>query len=391
MSEAVFGMTPHPGLVAAANDGGNRIVKAEVFAAPIPFVRPFRQAKGLITQSETVFVRLEDAEGRVGWGEGYNVVIIYGRDHKAIYSAVANNLLAVVKGRTPIEVSGLVNAMDSTLPDNYDAKCAVEMALYDLLGKQLGVSLSELLGGRNSDEVPVVGALPMKSPEVEAAAARSYVSKGFKHLKLKVGEAHNWQIDVERILSVREAVGDDISMVADANANYDRRVALQVLSATEEAQLDHFEQPLQRNDIDGMAWLAANTSTPIAADESLHQLRDAMQIHKANAASAYILKLIKQGGIYRCRQMAEFASAVGVTVHMSGGTETSLAAAALLHLRATMPSVRGGVEYLFVLKEDVTTRSLAIGPQTAVPTGPGLGVEVDRNKLDRYIRQQQSA
>jgi L-alanine-DL-glutamate epimerase-like enolase superfamily enzyme len=123
---------------------------------------------------------------------------------------------------------------------------------------------------------------------------------------------------------------------------------------------------------------------PIAADESLRTLQDAVKISQANAASSYVLKLIKQGGMYRARQLAHFCQAVGSPVHISGGTELSCGRAAMLHLFSTLPNGAGAVEVTEVMADDICHERLPFAPMVRVPEGAGLGVTVDFGLLERF-------
>jgi muconate cycloisomerase len=382
-----LGLAAALGPAAAANalagDRSRTIVKAEAYAVPMPLVKPFRQAKGTVTHSDNVYVKLTDHDGRTGWGEGYNVPFLYGRGYQEIFRALTDFLLPILEGRSPVEFIGLSDRLDKALPANRDAKCAVDMALLDLLGHQLQLPVHTLLGGKVRNDVPTIGALPLDTPDAVASKAGQLVGQGFRHLKLKLGTPADWQSDVDRALAARDKVGSKISLVADANGIYNRRVALQVIKGVREARLDHFEQPVNGNDIESMAWLSAKSDTPIAADESLQTLGDAYEISRANAASAMVLKLIKHGGLYRSRQIAHFCRTRGLPVAVSGGTELSIGRAAMVHLHATIPNAAGAVELVDVISGDIAENPLALAPTLPVSDQPGLGITIDENKLEQ--------
>ncbi len=189
---AALGATTLPTSVLAATPSGSgrkkfKIVKAEAFAIPVPFIYPFKMAKGILTHSDTVYIRLEDEAGRVGWGETFSVPQIYARDHKTIHNDLTHYLLPALIGLDPVEISNAHNTMDRALPLCRDGKSGADMALYDLAGKQLGVSVSTLLGGAQRTEVPIIAALGIVSPEDAAASEKKYVAKGYTFLKLKMG------------------------------------------------------------------------------------------------------------------------------------------------------------------------------------------------------------
>ncbi|MCP3977977.1 MAG: hypothetical protein GY716_01420 [bacterium] len=187
--------------------------------------------------------------------------------------------------------------------------------------------------------------------------------------------------------AVRAAVGSDIEVKCDANASYNREDALKALHGARDAGLQHFEQPLAQHDIEGAAYLAQRTSIPICGDESLQTLRDAFNILKRDAASAMVLKLMKNGGMYRSQQIVALCSAIGVPCYLSSGTDLSLGTSALLHCYASTPGFAGALETADLLADDVAKSPLVRGPSMQVPTGAGLGVELDEQKVEKYRKK----
>ncbi len=384
---AALAATTLPTAVLAATHSGSgrkkfKIAKAEAFAIPMPFTHPFKMAKGTLTHSDTVYVRLEDEAGRVGWGETFNVPQIYARDHKTIHSDLSRYLLPALIGLDPVEIAKAHTVMDSALPICRDGKNGADMALYDLAGKQLGVSVSTLLGGAQVDEVPIIAVLGIVPPEKAAASAKKYVAKGHTYIKLKMGI--NWKEDAERAIAVRKAVGPDIILKGDANTAYKMDEALRFLDAVKEVGMQHMEQPIDQYDIKGAAFLAEHTSIPICADESLQILQDTFNILRADAATAMVLKLMKNGGMYRTKQIVDFCQGVGVPSYLSSGTDMSLSVAANLHCYAAVSGFEGALEVVNVLKDDVAKNPITWGAKMKVPTGPGLGIEIDEKKIEEY-------
>ena len=155
-----------------------KIAKAEAFAIPIPLTHPFKMAKGTITHSDHVYVCLEDEAGRVGWGETFNIPQIYARDHKTIHNDLTRYLLPALIGLDPLEFAKAHSVMDRALPVCRDGKSGADMALYDLAGKQLGVSVSALLGGAQVDEVPTIGTIGIAPLEKQQLPQKNLSKKG---------------------------------------------------------------------------------------------------------------------------------------------------------------------------------------------------------------------
>jgi L-alanine-DL-glutamate epimerase-like enolase superfamily enzyme len=359
-----------------------RIQRAEAIALPIPLKHSFKMAKGTITHSNHVYVRLEDEAGQVGWGETFNVPVIYARDYRNIYDNLTDYLLPAIIGKDPLEIGSLHTILDGALPLCRDGKNGVDAAAYDLAGKQLGVSVSTLLGGARLEEIPMIAPIGIVPPEQAAETASEFVAKGYKYLKLKLGL--DWRKDVQRVVAVREAVGPDITLKGDANAVYSRDDALKALRGLRDVGLQHFEQPLSQHDIVGHAALAQRTSIPLCADESLQTLQDAFNILREDAASAMVLKLIKNGGMYRCAEIVSLCRAVGVPCFMSSGTDMSLGVAALMHSYAAIPGIEGALETAEEMSDDVASNPVKWGPVMKVPEGPGLGIDVDEKQIAKY-------
>jgi muconate cycloisomerase len=362
-----------------------RIKRAEAVAVPIPLKHPFKMAKGTITHSNHVYVRLEDEEGRVGWGETFNVPVIYARDFRNIYDNLTDYLLPAVIGEDPLEIGSLHATLDKALPHCRDGKNGVDAAAYDLAGKQLGVPVSTLLGGRRVEEVPMIAPIGIIPPDQAVEVAKDFVGKGYRFLKLKFGL--NWREDVQRMVAVREAVGPDITLKCDANAVYGRDEALKALDGVRDVGLQHFEQPVGQHDIAGAALLAKRTPIPLCADESLQTLQDAFNILKADAASAMVLKLLKNGGMYRSAGIVALCRAVGIPCYLSSGTDMSLGLAAMLHCYSAVPGFEPALEAFEEMSDDLAANPVTWGPVMKVPKGPGLGIEVDEQKIAKYRKK----
>jgi len=194
----------------------------------------------------------------------------------------------------------------------------------------------------------------------------------------------NWKEDAERAIAVRKAVGPDIILKGDANTAYKMDEALRFLDAVKEVGMQHMEQPIDQYDIKGAAFLAEHTSIPICADESLQILQDTFNILRADAATAMVLKLMKNGGMYRTKQIVDFCQGVGVPSYLSSGTDMSLSVAANLHCYAAVSGFEGAMEVKNVLKDDVAKNPITWGAKMKVPTGPGLGIEIDEKKIEEY-------
>ncbi len=362
-----------------------KIVDVQVFAIRIPLKHPFTIALGTLTHSNHVLVRLADDENRVGWGESTTFHSVYGYDQKSLYHVLTDHLIPAVKGIDPRNMGLLHQRMDQAIPGNLMAKCALDLAAYDLVGRADGVPIHSLVGGKRVDRIPLTAALGIVSPREAAARAKDLIAEGFEVIKVKIGL--DAEKDLERIKAVREAVGDGVKLRVDANQGYDRSDAISVLSRMEALDLEWIEQPLPDWDLAGLAMLADRLDTPIALDESVYTLHDAQRVIAAGAADVVNIKVPKCGGIYRCQKIAALCEEAGIPCFLGGCLETTPGTAAQAHFYCATQNIISAAEmegpWCYV--DDVVRDPLELAQgMVKVPDGPGLGVIIDEEKVARY-------
>ena len=361
------------------------IKQAEAFAINIPLKKPFTIAVGSLTHSNHVLVRLRDETGREGWGETSTFMEVYGYDQKAIFDALDRHLLPAVVGMDPADPSGLHRRMNQVMPFNNMAKAAVDFAAHDLAAKAAGVPIHSLLGGRKADRIPMIGVVDMIPAEQAAEMAAGLISEGYRTLKIKIGR--DPEQDLARVAAVRKTAGDDIMLRVDGNTKYDLQTALKVFTSLDDLGLEWIEQPLAAWDWEGHAFLGKRLNTPIALDESVYTQHDAMHAIKLGAARVVNVKIVRCGGFYPSSKVVSVCESAGVPCFLGGVLETSPGMAANAHFYSAMPGVVSAGEFNGVdhFTDDIAVETLA--PENGflkVPMTPGLGVEVDWDRLSRY-------
>jgi muconate cycloisomerase len=275
--------------------------------------------------------------------------------------------------------------MDQAIPFNLMAKCGIDLAAYDLVGKADGVPIHHLVGGKRVDRIPVTAAVGIGSLRETAAMAEERVAEGFDVIKIKIGL--DPQEDLERVKTVREAVGGGIRLRVDGNQGYGRETALQVLTQMEPLALEWIEQPLPDWDLEGLAILADRLETPIAADESVYTQNDAHRVITAGAADVVNIKVPKCGGIYRSQKIAALCERAGIPCFLGGCLETTPGTAAQAHFYTSTQNIVSAAEmegpwcYVDdVVRDPMDMREGAV----KIPVGPGIGVVIDEEKVARY-------
>jgi len=364
-----------------------RVAKVEVFPLALPLKKPFSIALGTTTHTFHTIVRIFTDDGISGYGEGATWHVVYGYDQHSMIWSIDRYLAPAIVGMDPFDMERILSTMDKALPGNLMAKAAVEIACQDIRGKALGVPLFRLLGGMLTDPVEIIAVVDIVAPIDAARMAEEAVRDGFRFIKIKVGL--DVTEDVERVEAIRKAVGPGVHLRVDGNQGYDRAAAMKACRAFEPFDLQWIEQPLPDWDIEGLAGLAREFSTPIAVDESIYDVHDVYRVARAQAADVINIKISKCGGITNALKIANAAAAMGIPCFLGGCIESGLGTAAALHFAACCPNLHAGIEMAdsSVFKEDILAEPLILDRgKMALPRGAGIGVRVDPDKLARYSK-----
>jgi muconate cycloisomerase len=362
-----------------------KIVAIEAIPVRIPRARPARSAFGVREHTEAGVVRVDTDAGVTGWGE---ICLVWWRQGSGLCREVNTILAPALIGEDPTAITLLSNRMEHLLPARFDApaRAGVEMALLDACGKAAGIPVHQLLGGAVRDRVELSFSLHMNDPAAMAAEAQEYATRGFRTLKVKMGRS--WAQDRAALVAVRAAVGDDVAIRVDVNEAW-RSVPLAArrLAQLAEYDVELAEQPLPGKDLDGMAELRQRSEIPLAADESVWSIGDALRVVRSRAADVLNVYFSEAGGLSVARQIAELARAAGLSIWIGSMPELGLGTAANAQLAAAVPELdlASDVCGFAYHAGDLLTEPLRVEDgRLAVPRGPGLGVEVDPVALNRF-------
>jgi len=361
---------------------------------PIPILVPLKQglttktAHGEHIDSPYVLLRVHTDEGIVGVGEATLSPRWSGETSPGCVAMLRDVLAPAVVGADPCDVRDIARRLGKAARLNTFAKATVEMACWDIAGKAAGLPVYRMLGGRVRDVAPmkmVVGAFEV--PRAVALAQR-FLDWGVRHLKVKVGL--DVVQDIERVRAVRDLAGADVSIGVDANCGWDVATAKRGLRALEEFDVTFAEQPVGTDDPRALAAVRAATTIPVMADESVFTPQDAVTLVRHDAADIFAVYPGKNGGILGSMAIADIATAAGLTCSIGSNLELGVATAAMLHLAvacAGIDSERYPGDLLGPLyhEADMITEPLELGPEVArPPEGPGLGVELDDEQIERF-------
>jgi muconate cycloisomerase len=285
------------------------------------------------------------------------------------------------------EVAGAT--MDAAAKRNNAAKAAIETAMFDAVGRTLGVPAALLLGGVVRDRVPVLWTLASGDPGQEIEEAEKKLAARLHNtFKIKIG-ALSPQDDLARLRRLAGALEGRASLIVDANQAWDETTSVRCLPVLAELGVKLVEQPLPAWDIAGMARVRARSAVPLMADECVFSPQEMLIVAAAGAADVISLKLVKHGGMLNLRKVAAVAEAAGIGLYGGCLLESSVGAAAHLQAFAGLRELAWGCEHFGpqILTDDLVTEPLHFADfHIHLPSGPGIGVTLDQDKLRRYAR-----
>jgi muconate cycloisomerase len=360
------------------------IRRVDAIPVALPLRKPVRMAAETVTHARNILVRIEAADGTVGWGEAASAPTMTGDTLGGLMAALRDHLAPALIGADAWMRPALTKRLHTVLHGNTGAHSAIEMALLDLAGQASGLPVIDLVGGALRREVAPMWLIGNATVEEDIAEVKAKARGGFRFFKLKVG-VKPLAAEIATALAAREALGPDVPICADANCGFSYQAARRYLEATREAGLLFLEQPFEDGDLKSLAALARSATVAIGADEGIHSLHD-IESHAAVGVGGVSLKLIKLGGLAPaltagalCRRLA---LAVNVAAKMA---ESGLGNAAAVHLACALDSVDWGVSLThFYLAEEIVRAPLTMEDGVvALPGKPGLGVEVDEAAVAR--------
>ncbi len=358
-----------------------KITSVTATAVSVPRVQSFLSSLGTHTYTENAVVEVTTDEGISGFGEAASVWERKGRgEADSINDALAN----VVIGTDPFRINQTVALMNQRLPDAWPAKSGIEMALFDVVGKALGRPVYDLLGGCVRDRLPLSRSLSMGPVDDVVAQARLLADEGYKTLKAKIGR--DAVADRAIVAALREAFPEIILRV-DANMGWQPDDAVRHIRALEEFDLELVEQPVPGDDLDGMRLIREAVEVPIMADESVWTSAHALACIKANAADIFNVYVAEAGGLAAATAVFTLAEAAGIPCVIGSMPELGIGTAAQAHLAFAMRNIGFGcdVNGFVYQSDDVCDHGLRIEDGYLYPPrGPGLGVDVDRARVDQY-------
>ena len=364
----------------------------ETLLLEIPTIRPHKMAVATMQTQTLVLVKITTEDGYVGWGEATTIGGLgYGDESpESVKVNIDTYFTPLLKTLSGLNVAQTLRAIKKNINGNRFAKCAIQTALLDIQAQRLGLPLSEVLGGRLRDSVPVLWVLASGDTEKDITEAKKMIAaKRHNIFKLKIG-SRRVEEDVEHVLAIKRALGKDISVRVDVNRAWSELEAIKGIQLLQDGGVDLIEQPCAIDNLGAMQRLTRRFDIAIMADESLMGPQSAYQIATQNGASVFAVKIAQSGGLIEGCEVGTIAQLAGIDLY--GGTmlEGPVGTIASAHVFSTFKNLAYATELFgpLLLTEDILKTPLNYQNfELQLPKGPGLGIELDDNKIDNLRRQ----
>ena len=365
-----------------------RIERVELFPLSYPFAGNWKFLEASAGH-RVILVKVMADEGTVGWGQSLPVPKWSYETLETAYVVLRKYFAPAVLGQDPLDLENLQRALDGALAPGFStgmplARAGLEIALWDLAGRLTNQSLAELWGRPRGGPITLswtVTARSLDEAEAEIAAAQT---RGYRNFNLKVGSSPAF--DVALAAHVRRLAPGSF-LWADANGGYDVATALEVATKLADTGVDVLEAPLRPNRISGYQALKRQAALPITMDEGLISPVEVEEFIRLGMIDGVTIKPSRAGGLASARRQIEIALDAGLFFLGSGLTDPDIALAASLALFGSYglarPAALNGPQFLTA---DILAEPLRISGDIAnVPSGPGLGIQVDETKLQRLL------
>ncbi len=358
-----------------------RIDRIEIRHTKMELVTSFETSMGVETHEEHVMVRV-DGEGVTGWGECVvqDMPLYSSETVQTAWHVLRDCLIPAVLGRKIARVEEAI-ALWTKFRGHRMAKAGLESALWDALAKTKGVSLAKILGGKRSHVAVGVSVGLQATPEALVKKVGTHLDEGYRRIKIKIAPGR----DVELVKTLRKAY-PKVLLQVDANSAYELS-DIDVFRAMDDAGLLLIEQPLSYEDIYDHSKLQRELKTPLCLDESIHSLADARAALELNSCRVINIKPGRVGGFAESMVIHDYCASKNIPVWHGGMLESGIGRAGNVALASlpnfTLPGDISASRRYY--REDIVEPEFILNPDSTltVPTGPGIGVKVLMDKLDR--------
>jgi len=360
-----------------------KITRVDIYKFNIPLTHEVVVPIGVLKAANNVAIRISTDSGMQGWGEASPFAPITGDTQESNYEN-ARLFALTVMGRDPLAVAARMREIQAASTGDSSLRSAFDMALYDILGQAAGLPLYQLLGGEKRTLCTDFTIGLQESVAQTLEMLQDGFARGFREVKLKVGRPG--LADVEHIAAVRKQAGPDMAIKIDSNQGWDYPTAVANLRAMEPYGIDYSEQPIAAWDFENLRRLRDKVATPICADESLFDDKDALKLVGMGAVDYLNIKLGKSGGLATALRIEAIARAAGCKCMIGCFAESRLSLTAAAHLASARPNIHFlDLDSALNLKADPVEGGMRYngenGGGITLPDSPGLGASISEEFL----------
>jgi L-alanine-DL-glutamate epimerase-like enolase superfamily enzyme len=369
-----------------------KITDLKTTLVSVPHLEPEFISTGIRKGVTQVLIEVFTDEGVTGLGESIS------RPNARVIEAAVQSMKPLLVGADPHNIEGIVNNLRHVGGWHFFERVGnvaiggVEMALWDIVGKASGRPVYELLGGMVRDRMPVMYYLFRFPLDEMVKRAKAAIADGYTTIYFKVG--HNIHEDIEAVEAVRQAIGNKGEIRIDANEAWTPGTAIRFIKQIEKFDVEWVEQPTPMKDMDALARVRRAVQTPIAANQTSWTFEDVQQVLKADAADVVVIDQYQTGGLLTYKKAVALCEASGIPVNHHSWGELGVGTAAGAHIVASSPPfLYANQSYVMIHQDDIVVGGLpeVKNGSTAIPRGPGLGVELDPDRVaqaaERYRKE----
>jgi len=375
------------------------IRKIELFTVFVPFKEYIRDmlqggsgkvAMGLKVDDhwlggDFLVCRMTTENGVVGIGDSYAWLVESAASPAMMAEVIRDHLARFALGRSAFDMELINDKMDNNVARNEMAKGVLDLALYDVAARTINRPVHDLCGGKQIDRIPMSMVLPLTNVETICQLVGLGLQAGIKSFRCKLGDgAHK---DVEIIKAVRELIGPEAGLRVDYNQAYNPNEALAAIEAIAPYGIDYAEQPVKGDDFVGMAWVQSRTNVPLMAHESGFGVRDIVTLAEMGAVRTFGINPERPGGMTAALKAIDYAAAKGLDVVLHN-QPSGIGSAVILHMHAARArNIRHATELQghIMMEDDLIKDEIVYEDGFAhLPEGPGWGVELDEDAIDKY-------
>lgn len=366
-----------------------KITGLELFHISIPFRQPYKLSKvyGTLTDAHAVVLKMHTDAGIVGIGEADPMNPFTEETPGSVMAVIRDVIAPYLLDRDPLRIAEIESHLDQAVHGNLMSRGAVDMALFDILGKVHQLPAHVFLGGIRHEQLPLLGPIGSGTPAEDSDAIEALIQQGYRTVMIKMG-ALPVDEEIRRAVAAVDRYGDRLTLIMDANQGWTFKETLKFVDGIRGSEPAVLEQPVATGDLAKLRNIRDRIPYLLSVDESLVTLADAAGVIRAEAADAFSIKVSKNGGLSKSHTIARAAEVFGIKILLNSMLEFGITQAASLQVGCTLNNlIDCGHAYMSVLRmsDDITDfRKNISDAVVTVPREPGLGVRVDDGKLDAY-------